>query len=57
VGAQGGDLETAVREGNKGGLALVNASRSVIYPEGNGDIGARIRAAALALKDGINRVK
>jgi orotidine-5'-phosphate decarboxylase len=57
VGAQGGDLATAVREGNRGGLALINASRSVIYPEGKGDIGERIRAAALSLRDEINTIR
>jgi orotidine-5'-phosphate decarboxylase len=57
VGAQGGDLDCAVKEGNRGGLALINASRSIIYPEGKGDIASRIRAAALALRDGINQVK
>ncbi|MCH8069887.1 MAG: orotidine-5'-phosphate decarboxylase [Candidatus Marinimicrobia bacterium] len=31
IGAQGGDLESSVREGNKGGIALINVSRSVLY--------------------------
>lgn len=54
VGAQGGDLKKAVAEGNRGGVAIINASRSVIYPGGTGDIAGRIRAAAQALRDEIN---
>ncbi|OGS36876.1 MAG: orotidine 5'-phosphate decarboxylase, partial [Elusimicrobia bacterium RIFOXYB2_FULL_49_7] len=37
VGSQGGDLGRAVREGNRNGaLAVINASRSIIYPSGSG---------------------
>ncbi|MFQ6674219.1 MAG: orotidine-5'-phosphate decarboxylase [Fidelibacterota bacterium] len=31
VGAQGGNLETSVREGNRGGVALMNVSRGILY--------------------------
>jgi len=31
IGAQGGDLETSVRIGNQGGLALINVSRGILY--------------------------
>lgn len=57
VGSQGGDLKTAVVEGNQNGIALINASRSIIYPEGEGDIGERIRQAAMLLRDQINQVR
>jgi orotidine-5'-phosphate decarboxylase len=56
VGAQGGDLKKAVQQGNKNGsLAIINASRSVIYPAGEGDIAIRIRNSARELRDEINR--
>jgi orotidine-5'-phosphate decarboxylase len=57
VGAQGGDLQSAVRQGNQGGMAIINASRSILYPEGTGDIALRIRSAAQTLKDEINRAR
>jgi orotidine-5'-phosphate decarboxylase len=58
VGAQGGDLKKAVVEGGRGGgLAIINASRSVIYPEGGKDPVESIRAAATALRDEINRYR
>ena len=31
VGAQEGDLQTSVREGNRGGIALINVSRAILY--------------------------
>ncbi len=31
IGAQGGDLETSVKVGNKQGLGIINVSRSIIY--------------------------
>ena len=31
IGAQGGDLETSVKIGNKRGLGIINVSRSIIY--------------------------
>ncbi|MFH0920990.1 MAG: orotidine-5'-phosphate decarboxylase [Fibrobacterota bacterium] len=56
VGAQGGDLKKAVQQGGKNGaLAIINASRSIIYPAGTGDPATRIRQSAHELKDEINR--
>ena len=31
IGAQGGDLETSVQIGNRGGIALINVSRGILY--------------------------
>ncbi|HET7095439.1 MAG TPA: orotidine-5'-phosphate decarboxylase [Thermomicrobiales bacterium] len=59
VGAQGGDLEAAVRAGVDGdgrGL-LVNSSRSVIYAGSGADFASDARAAALSLRDAINAAK
>lgn len=52
IGTQGGDLETSVREGNRGGVALITVSRSVLY-SGDQSQGA-IREAARRLRDDIN---
>jgi orotidine-5'-phosphate decarboxylase len=57
AGAQGGDLKKAVVEGGRGGLAIINASRSVIYPEGGADPAESVRAAATALRAEINRYR
>ena len=32
IGAQGGDLEASMKFGNFGGGALINVSRSIIFP-------------------------
>lgn len=37
IGAQGGDLETSVKIGNRNGIGIINVSRSIIYA-GNGSI-------------------
>ena len=57
VGAQGGDVDLAVRYGcNKDGLmAIINASRSIIYASGGRDFARAARTAALKLRDEINR--
>ena len=61
VGAQAGDLAASPRAGLDGqGLGLiVSASRSVLYPEADGesDWTAAVRAAAGRLRDAINRVR
>ncbi len=57
IGSQGGDLKKAVCEGNSRGLAIINASRNIIYPEGKGDIGSRIMNAAKTLRNQINEVR
>ena len=56
VGAQGGDLADSVRCGVDAGgrLAVINASRSVIYASSGSDYPAAARRAASALRDEIN---
>ena len=56
VGAQAGDLETAVRAGRSGsgGLALINASRSVIYAGAAANYRVAVREAADELRKRIN---
>jgi orotidine-5'-phosphate decarboxylase len=57
VGAQGGDLRAAVRYGcdTRGTLAIINASRSILYASGGDDFADAARAATVALKEEINR--
>jgi orotidine-5'-phosphate decarboxylase len=59
VGAQGGDLTSAVRHGcdPTGGMAIINASRSVIYASSGNDFAGAARRAAHELRDSINRVR
>jgi orotidine 5'-phosphate decarboxylase subfamily 2 len=56
IGAQGGDLKSAVRYGcdKHGLLAVINASRSIIYAAANDDFAAAARTAAIVLRDEIN---
>ena len=56
VGAQGGDLRAAVRYGctAQGDLALINASRAVLYASGGADFAEAAHAAARTLRDDIN---
>ncbi len=56
VGAQGGDLEAAVRAGvdAKGRLALINSSRGVIYASRGSDFAEAAGRAAQTLRDSIN---
>ena len=58
VGAQGGDLEAAVRAGvdANGRLALVNSSRGIIYASRGTDFAAEAGRAARTLRDSINAV-
>ncbi len=58
VGAQGGELEAAVRAGidRSGRLALINSSRGVIYASRGEDYAAAAGGAARALHDSINAV-
>ena len=59
VGAQGGDLEAAVRaavDANRSG-AVINSSRGVIYASGEKDFARAARRAALATRDAINRAR
>jgi orotidine-5'-phosphate decarboxylase len=59
IGAQGGDLRAAVRYGcdRHGELAVINASRSIIFASSGPDFAEAARAAALALRDEINRFR
>ena len=57
VGAQGGGLEAAVRNGTdaEGRLAIINSSRGIIYASQGSDFGAAARTVAEKLRDSINR--
>lgn len=58
VGAQGGDLATAVVYGPDPLCGpVINASRSILYANLAGDFAAAARAAALALRDEINALR
>jgi len=59
IGAQGGDLQKAVRYGcdASGARALLTAARSVLYASAGEDFGEAARAAALSLRDEINRCR
>jgi orotidine-5'-phosphate decarboxylase len=59
IGAQGGDLASAVRFGcdRKGEMAVINASRSVIYASAEKDFARAARTEALRLRDEINRYR
>jgi orotidine-5'-phosphate decarboxylase len=59
VGAQGGDVEAVVRSGraSDGTGLMISSSRAILYA-GNGDDFAQVaRAAATALRAGINRYR
>lgn len=59
VGAQSGDLQGAVQAAvdEKGSLAIVNASRSVLYASRGSDWQAAARAEALRLRVAINSAR
>ena len=56
IGAQGGDVATAVKNGQdeNGGGILVNSSRGIIFASQGDDYAEAARAAALELRDSIN---
>ena len=56
VGAQGGDLQMAVKNGvnKKGERAIVNASRSIIYASDRDDFAGNAKMLARRLRDDIN---
>ena len=58
VGAQGGELESAVLAGvdATGRLALINSSRGIIYASRGPDFASAAGEAALRLRDAINSV-
>jgi orotidine-5'-phosphate decarboxylase len=59
IGAQGGDLRSAIRFGcdARGEMAVINASRSVIYASSGRDFAAEARKEAVRLRDEINRYR
>jgi len=58
VGSQGGDLETAIRNGvdRQGRRAIINSSRGVIYAASGPDFARAARREAFRLRDAINQV-
>ena len=56
VGAQGGDLESAVLSGtdSRGRLAVINSSRSILYASRDADFPQAARKEAARLRDQIN---
>lgn len=58
VGAQGGDLEAAVRLGtdHRGRAALINSSRGIIYASSGGDFAQASAREADMLRESINQV-
>ena len=58
IGAQGGDLEEAVREGtdSRGRLAIISSSRQVLYASGGQEFPHAARREASTLRDRINGV-
>ncbi|MDZ7378092.1 MAG: orotidine 5'-phosphate decarboxylase, partial [candidate division KSB1 bacterium] len=59
IGAQGGDLEAAVANGtdDRGGLALFNSSRGIIFKSSGRDFAEAARAEAQSLRDAINAAR
>ncbi len=59
IGAQGGDVEDSVKFGTdkKGGRAIFNASRSVIYASSGRDFASAARQEAQRLRDKINQFR
>lgn len=57
IGKQGGDLKSSIRFGcdKNGELALINASRSIIYASSGEDFAAAARREATKLRDEIRR--
>jgi len=56
IGAQGGDLASAVRNGvdARGQKAILSSSRQIVYASGRRDFAEAARRAALSLRDEIN---
>jgi orotidine-5'-phosphate decarboxylase len=59
IGAQGGDLETAVTFGTdqQGKNLLINASRSILYASSDSNFAESAGRAALELRDKINKIR
>jgi orotidine-5'-phosphate decarboxylase len=58
IGAQGGDLEAAIRNGtdHRGRLAIINSSRGIIYASAGPDFARVARQEASRLRDAMNQV-
>jgi orotidine-5'-phosphate decarboxylase len=58
VGAQGGNLEAAIRNGtdHRGRLAIINSSRGIIYASAGPDFARAARQEASRLRDAMNQV-
>ncbi|HIG55320.1 MAG TPA: orotidine-5'-phosphate decarboxylase [Candidatus Handelsmanbacteria bacterium] len=56
IGAQGGDIETAVKNGQdeQGAGILLNSSRGILYASSGEDFAEAARTATLQLRDAIN---
>ncbi|MFC1868680.1 orotidine-5'-phosphate decarboxylase [Thermodesulfobacteriota bacterium] len=59
IGAQGGDVEKAVKNGktSDGGGMVINSSRGIIYASTGSDFAKAARDAAMRLRDEINRYR
>ncbi|KAA0071298.1 orotidine-5'-phosphate decarboxylase [Rhodanobacter sp. T12-5] len=59
IGAQGGDIEAVMRAGctAQGSGLMINSSRGIIYAGHGEDFANRARAAAIDLRDAINRCR
>jgi len=59
IGAQGGDVEQAVRSGRRadGRGLVINSSRGIIYAGFGEDFAAAARRATLELREAINAVR
>jgi orotidine-5'-phosphate decarboxylase len=59
VGAQGGDLAEAVRNGidGSGELAIINVARGVLYASAGRDFAERARGEAMRLRERMNEVR
>jgi len=59
VGSQAGDIEAVVRYGcsREGDLAVINASRSILYASSGDDFAKAARMEALRLRDAMEKAK
>ena len=59
IGAQGGDIEAVMRAGStaEGSGLMINSSRGIIYAGHGEDFAATARAAAIELREAINRYR
>lgn len=59
IGKQGGDLKSAIRYGctRRRDLAIINASRSILYASGGKDFAQAARQEAMRLREEIERVR